>query len=750
MSTQGEEQRPSSYAHTLPASQSIYWEPLRKHLEEVAKLAEYFAGQFGAGDWGAMLGRWHDLGKYSADFQNYLLSTGDPDAGAAECHSGRVDHSTFGARYAAGVITKHKGQMLAYCIGGHHAGLSDGVSDEENRQRGTLQFRLDPARYSIPEVNCPDVRMKAPALKILPGREGLSGFQVSFFVRMIFSCLVDSDRLATEAFCNPESGKERAANRPSAADLKCQLDSFLEHKKSSADPTTVNCLRATVLDDCRKAAELPPGFFSLNVPTGGGKTYSSLAFALDHACRFDLRRVVVAIPFTSIIEQTADAFRHAMGPLAERGLIEHHTNIDPQRDTRCNQFGTENWDAPIIVTTNVQFFESLFASATSACRKLHRLARSVIVLDEAQTLPVELLAPSLAALNELVLNYGCSVVLCTATQPALERRSDFELGISNVRQIVEDPATLFQSVHRVEIHHAGVLSDEQLVQRLAAEASVLCIVNTRAHAARLFDRIIELSDPASCFHLSTWMCGKHRRSVLAAIRQRLKERAPCRVISTQLVEAGVDLDFPAVYRAPAGFDSIAQAAGRCNREGLLDLGHTYIFDSEELPPAGLLRDAVQAGRELIGKYSDPIAPSSIEAYFRLFYWSQKHKWDKYEVLPPLTPDLNSRFLAIQFRTAASKFKIIREEQAPILIPYDDVSRRMWAELNRGSVEFVPQRHLQPYLVSVHQQLLQELQSKGLVMEHDSGVWLLLNNAAYSDKKGLTPEAHGVDPALLMV
>jgi CRISPR-associated endonuclease/helicase Cas3 len=303
---------------------------------------------------------------------------------------------------------------------------------------------------------------------------------------------------------------------------------------------------------------------------------------------------------------------------------------------------------------------------------------------------------------------------------------------------------------RVEIHHAGVLSDELLVQRLAAEASVLCIVNTRAHAARLFDRIAEVSDPASCFHLSTWMCGRHRRNVIAAIRQRLKERAPCRVISTQLVEAGVDLDFPIVYRAPAGFDSIAQAAGRCNREGILDVGHTYVFETAELPPPGLLRDAAQAGKELMGKYSDPIAPKAIEAYFRLFYWSQKHKWDKYEVLPALAADLRSPFLAIQFRTAASRFRIIRDEQAPILIPYDNVSRTLWAELNRGTVEFLPQRQLQPYLVSVHPRLLQRLQGKGLVMEHDSGIWLLLNDAAYSDKKGLTPEAHGVDPALLTV
>ena len=244
------------------------------------------------------------------------------------------------------------------------------------------------------------------------------------------------------------------------------------------------------------------------------------------------------------------------------------------------------------------------------------------------------------------------------------------------------------------------------------------------------------------------MCGKHRRKVLAAIRQRLKAGDTCRVVSTQLVEAGVDLDFSTVYRASAGFDSIAQAAGRCNREGRRDLGHTYVFDSEELPPAGLLRDAAQAGRELIGKYPNPIAPDSIEAYFRLFYWSQKHRWDKWKVMELLAADLKAPFLSIQFRTAAARFKIIRDEQASILIPYDAAARGMLAALSQGSVEFIPQRQLQPYLVSAHKGLLQKLQSTGDVTEHDSGVWLLLNESAYSEKKGLAPEAHRLDPALL--
>ena len=323
-----------------------------------------------------------------------------------------------------------------------------------------------------------------------------------------------------------------------------------------------------MLADCLAAAPLAPGFFALNVPTGGGKTYSSLAFALAHALAHDLRRVVVAIPFTSIIEQTADAYRQALGVLTERGLVEHHCSLAPAKDTRANQLAAENWDAPLVVTTNVQLYESLFAAAATPCRKVHRLVRSVIVLDEAQTIPVELLRPTLLALQELVCHYGCTVVLCTATQPALEwRAGEFELGLRNVRPIIQDQAALFAALRRVEVVRVGRLGDEALADLIAAEHAALCIVNTRRHAAELYDALVARGGPAGCYHLSTFMCAQHRRDQLAEIRRRLRDSQPCRLVSTQLIEAGVDVDFPAVYRAPAGFDSLAQAAGRCNREG---------------------------------------------------------------------------------------------------------------------------------------------------------------------------------------
>jgi CRISPR-associated endonuclease/helicase Cas3 len=504
-----------------------------------------------------------------------------------------------------------------------------------------------------------------------------------------------------------------------------------------------------VLEHCRDAAIQSPGFFSLNVP-GAGKTISSLAFALAHAVKNDLRRVLVAIPFTSIIEQTADVYREALGPFAATALVEHHTNLQPTHDTRSNQLGTENWDAPLIVTTNVQLFESLFAYRTTACRKLHNLARSVIVLDEAQTIPVELLRPALAALRELIFNYGCSVVLCTATQPALEWRGDFEIGLQSVHPIIPDAAPLFHALRRVEVRTLGKLTDEQLAGRLSREKAVLCIVNTRKHASRLYDHVAALSTRGECFHLSTWMCGAHRRTVLKTIRRRLKSKQPCRVISTQLVEAGVDLDFPVVYRAEAGFDSIAQAAGRCNREGLLDIGLTYIFETEEKPPAGLLRTAAVAGKELISHHPDPLAPEAIEAYFRLLYWTQKKHWDKRQVMEKMQFDWGRGRALLQFREVARAFRMIEDDQQVVLVPCYKKAAVLWNELMARKVPFVLQRALQPYLVSVRKDAVQQMYSRGFVTEHESGVWLPLNRSLYSAGKGLDPASYKLDESLWSV
>lgn len=749
----------TSYAHTrsgLPPSQ---WEPLSDHLDKVAESAAMFADEFGARSWGEVLGRCHDLGKLSDEFQLHLSKPGSEstDAGVEEDVPGRrVDHSTFGARFVENGVGKIGGQLLAYCIAGHHTGLPDETSSDDTTQRRTLRHKLDAKKYSIASVSAPEMEFPKLASSLKPTAKGNVDvpFQLAFFTRMLFSCLIDADRTRTEEFCDPESSAERrrlgsGSCRPSLAALKERLDATLRTMQQKADPTEVNRQRAIVLNCCREAASLPPGFFSLNVPTGGGKTLSSLSFALEHALKpnHNLRRVVVAIPFTSIIEQTADAYRKALDPLAAAGLVEHHTNLQPSRNTRSNQLGAENWDAPLIVTTNVQLLESLFAYRTTPCRKLHNLARSVIILDEAQTIPVELLTPALAALRELVLNYGCSIVLCTATQPALERRDDFELGLENVRPIIPDAIPLFQALRRVEVRAVGKLMDDELVPRLAQEERVLCIVNTRKHASRLYDKLAENSEAADCFHLSTWMCGVHRCVVLRTIRERLAAKQPCRAVSTQLVEAGVDLDFPTVYRAETGFDSIAQAAGRCNREGKLPLGFTYVFEAEERPSKGLLRAAADTAKELQSKYSDPLDPKAVEEYFRLFYWTQKSRWDKHRVMETMDIDRTRGRALLQFREMAAAFRMICDDQLPILVRYDEKACILWDNLATGKVPFVPQRELQPYLVSVRKEAVQQMQARGFVTEHESGVWLLENRSLYSASKGLDPAGSRLDESL---
>jgi CRISPR-associated endonuclease/helicase Cas3 len=335
------------YAHSLPPPHAIKdWETLEKHLADVADLAGEFCDAFGAKEWGIALGRWHDLGKYSERFQQYLLATADPDAAEDEQLPGRVDHSTFGARHAAEVVGGHAGQLLAFIIAGHHGTLANGLPTDATDERSSLKHRLDPERYVIPPVALPAqvFRPSKLSLPFTPSQRNF-GFQIAFFARMLFSAIVDADRLATEAFCDQPQSRQRGQPKSSTADLHASLNQHLRLKRAEASPTPVNGIRASVLTDCVVAASLPPGFFSLNVPTGGGKTLSSLAFALRHAVTHGLRRAVVAIPFTSIIEQNADVYRGALGSLAANGLIEHHSNIDPKKDTRQNKLASENWDA---------------------------------------------------------------------------------------------------------------------------------------------------------------------------------------------------------------------------------------------------------------------------------------------------------------------------------------------------------------------------------------------------------------------
>jgi len=565
---------------------------------------------------------------------------------------------------------------------------------------------------------------------------------------MLFSALVDADFLDTEEFLQPDRAKLRG-NYPELSALHTRFETYMAAKALAVAEkgplSTVNQARADVLRQCREKAALPPGLFSLTVPTGGGKTLSSLAWALEHARLHGKRRVIYVIPFTSIIEQTADVFRKAAGD----GVIEHHSNLDPKQDTPESRIAAENWDAPLVVTTGVQFWESLFAARTSRARKLHNIVNSVVVLDEAQTLPPEFLLPILAMMHDLQAGYGVSFLLCTATQPALEARQGFDWwfdGLEGVHEIIPHPDSLHAVLKRVDLVVPADLRTpvtwEALADDLAREHAVLCIVNRRDDVRTLFD----LLPAESRIHLSALMCGKHRSRTLRRIRRCLKAGRRIHVVSTQLVEAGVDLDFPVVYRALAGLDSIAQAAGRCNREGLLDgRGRVVVFVPPHGAPHGLLKQAEDGGRQSLQERApDPLAPDRFRAYFENLYWKQGAGLDKHGIRRLLD---HQQALKIQFRSAAEKFRLITNEQLQVVVRYRN--HRLLGKLRsfkeRGlEPDLALRRELQRYVVGVPKRVHEKLQAQGDVAEWLPGVWVQARTGMYDPHVGLRVQHPDLD------
>jgi CRISPR-associated endonuclease/helicase Cas3 len=742
------------YAHTLPGqTDRKHWESIQEHEQQVSRRCREFLTRIDSrlSGCGELLGLWHDIGKYSESFQNYLNVAGEADDVHRSEASGQVDHSTAAAKWV------HErdpvfGKLFAYIFAGHHAGLPDW--DDGIGQSG-LKFRLNKridetwlcdASRSLANQEIPRLPLIA---KISPSetidKNVLAAFRVSFLIRMMFSALVDADFLATEAFMSPSQASHRGVTSVSIKLLADHLESHLDQMRMSSVTSPVNEIRAEVSNLCLQAASLPPGLFSLNVPTGGGKTLASLRFALNHAASHDMDGVIVAIPFTSIIEQNAAAYRNIFNSLGQNIVLEHHSNLNPDgaSETTSKRLQTENWDAPIVVTTNVQFFESLFACRTSRCRKLHRIARRVIILDEVQSLPVELLTPTMLAIRELIESFHCTVVLCTATQPALTHREAFPIGLHNIQPIISDVNLLHSRLRRVRLHVSGSLTNIELIDRLNKERQVLCIVNTRPHAAQVFEG---LSGDSGNFHLSTRMCAAHRLSVLEnKIRPRLKDNRRCRVVSTQLIEAGVDVDFPVVYRAACGLDSLAQAAGRCNREGRLPSGDVFFFESEQPPPPGMLRQAADNGRELVGKYDDLLSPVAIEEYFQLHYFKRGPSgWDKHQVLQAVGRSPNS--IQFQFRQIADRYRFIREMTESIIVPWGR-GKRLIERLHNAHRPPTRDdwRRLQRYTVSVREHEQQMLLRAGALTQlHDC--WVLCQPHLYDSDMGLTPQrADGVLP-----
>ena len=698
-----------------------HWQTLQSHSVNVGEIAAEFARVFGAQEIACQTGKLHDLGKYSEAFNHRL-------------HGGpSVDHATAGAKIAVERWGNVIGKLMAFCIAGHHAGLANGNGKGDNRrtlkQRLALQFSADiPALDNLwqQEIKLPET-LSAPPLKADAHHPF---FSYAFFTRMLYSCLVDADYLDTEAFyLNLENKASERGGYPDLNALQRNFNQFIndfrrritqtsEQTKAEKRNAALNRLRSEILDHAVEQAAQPQGLFTLTVPTGGGKTFTSMAFALEHAKRHGMRRVIYVIPFTSIIEQNAAEFRKAFGELGEQAVLEHHSTFDDgklQNEATKDKLrlASENWDAPIVVTTAVQFFESLFADRSSRCRKLHNIAGSVIILDEAQMLPLNLLLPIMQAIKELAQNYRCSIVMCTATQPAVQAENGFYRGFENVCEIAPKPTALFDKLRRTTVQHIGTQTDADLLAKLGEHPQMLVIVNNRRHARSLYDQAKHLD---GTFHLTTLMCAKHRSQKLDEIRGRLKNGKPCRVIATSLIEAGVDVDFPLVMRAEAGLDSVAQAAGRCNREGKRPSENSFvwIFAPEEqwkAPPELATQAAVM--RLTADSFSDDLlSTQAVAAYFAELYKLEGSELDNKKTLKMHNDAGQS--LDFPFQTIADKFLMIESHMQPLIIPFDVDAENLISSLRHADHIGGLLRKLQPYTVQIPEKALAALYKAGRI------------------------------------
>ena len=703
------------------------YQPLKEHLEGTATRSAKFAASFGASSHAERTALLHDIGKYSPNGQRRQR---DPE------HTAKVDHSTAGAKAAADLDDMH----AAFAIAGHHGGLPD-LGTRSSLDDGTLCARLNKKLTGGDDPSAWRSEISLPA-GVQPTPPWLPRNDVrltAMYIRMLFSCLVDADFLDTErALSKEEKPRGIGESMPALLEkLQAHVAKWLEKPKSD-----LCALRNEVLRRCLRGSEDPQGLYSLTVPTGGGKTVSSLAFALSHAVKHGMKRIIYVIPYTSIIDQNAKVFRDILG---DENVVEHHSQVDlPDTDAETpdalrKRLACENWDAPVIVTTAVQFFESFYAAKPGRCRKLHNVANSVVIFDEAQTLPISLMRPCVSVIDQLVQHYGVTAVLCTATQPELlSIFSGFTAG-TRIQELVPDPDALFSSLRRVTFQQDGMVSDEELAARIRQENAVLCIVNSRKQARSLYEALPE----EGRFHLSTLMNAIDRERTIATIRERLDKKQCCRVISTSLIEAGVDVDFPTVYRELAGLDSILQAAGRCNREGkeAAQGSIVHIYQTEHAVPP-IMRPNIESCRTVLRLYAEDIGSrKAIHAYFcdLLFKRGENQQHSR-----PVSSENDlldtSKTLSSEakfaFRETAEHFRFIDTDTVTVYIPTPENSEDIKA-LRDGHYSRELFRRLGRCGVSIYRREYQALCSIGGVTDiTDVHCGILVNPKLYTPECGL--------------
>ncbi len=689
---------------------------IKEHLENVAKQAAEFSRDYeiaetDAEEYAYETGLAHDLGKYSERFQEKIR----------ENRNISVDHSTAGAKE----LQRLRMPAAAFAVAGHHGGIPNGWDVTGRNLRERLKNReLEPYTDFMDEISLRSVR-----------EPELSSFEEAFFTRMIFSALVDADFLDTERFMR--CGRTGRGEYESISVLYGKLAEHIRPWRTITEKTPeINKIRTGILEQCLEEGRQSRGLYRLTVPTGGGKTVSSLAFALLHARENGMKRVIYVVPYTSIIEQTVDVFREILG---ERNVLAHVSGslLDSENEEKDiyarHRLSIENWDAPVIVTTSVQFFESLYSNKVSKCRKLHNIANSVIVFDEAQMIPLSYLKPCLKAIQVLVESYRVSAVLCTATQPGLE---NFMKPLA-VREICRNCRELFQYMKRTQIRDAAMMSEEDLVQRLSEESQVLAIVNTKKEARDIF---LRLSGEGS-YHLSTYMTPADRKRTLKVIRERLKKGEACRVVSTSLVEAGVDLDFPTVYREMAGLDSIIQAAGRCNREGIRPYEESvvWVFRMGAIPR--MIEKNAAVTEETLEKYGEYDSEDAIRYYFSCLQNLDEEALDRYHITESFEKGLEGA--QMPFQTVAERFHLIDDNTKMLIIPIEQEAEELVDELNKriknqDNFRETIQR-LGKYAVNLYEKEYQELLADNGAYEPTDGIAVLQTLSLYQSGIGFCYE-----------
>lgn len=659
---------------------------LTDHLDGTMRLAEGFGAGMGLGAEAGLLGKIHDEGKDTAAFQDYIHGR----------KHRRVDHSTAGAK--SFLENGHIGwlQLIGgFCVAGHHAGIPDlgskvdcaGTSTLNGRMKKCIPSIRHPQRYLI-DSTCLDVDHLNTFIK------NRNALDVMILTRMLFSCLVDADFLDTEAFMNNQPVRKNEFS--SLKEIAAMFWSRLEEDGYFRPKNALNGKRCEILRTCMQKGEGKQGLYSLTVPTGGGKTISSMAFAMKQAMKWHKERIIYVIPYLSIIEQTADVFRALLG---NHAVLESHSQVDydslPEegseeagRVAERMKLAAENWDAPVVITTNEQFFESLYANKTSKCRKLHNIANSVIILDEAQMMPVDFLKPCLHALEQMVHYYGCTVVLCSATQPELGRYLHLQ---KDPTEIMENVGELFQFFKRVTFDIDGETDYAEIAKKLDEYEQVLSIASTKKEAEKIF----ELLD-GEAMYLSTNLCPAHRREIIREIKTRLRDGKSCRVVSTSIISVGVDIDFPVVYLQYTGLDSLIQGAGRCNREGRQSLqkSRAHIFWTKESKKSPFMRKEKQVTDMVRKKYSaeEMTEPSAIRTYFENWYQSNEGNLD-YREIEKLAQSLS-------FAEIGKRFHLIQDSTKSVFIPFDEKARNIKEQLMMGNRSRQLMRAAGAYMINV--------------------------------------------------